>query len=290
MAIRITNNNYGGRVSISSRGLGGRFQYAADPVDADAQVFFNRVTSAGGTLSATEQSAITTLVTSLKSAGIWTLMKAIYPMVGSSAAACAQNLKSSSYTGTFSSGWTFASTGVTPNGTNAFMNTGLNISTELIQSNSHASFYSRTANDITGYPTPLGAYGNISYTQAIEVFIKRPTPGDKGGGAIGDFNLSIIDIAETDARKFAIISRTSATSLKYYTTGILRATNTSNDTTSFGSVLAYIGAANLSTGTAVNYSQLECAFASIGNGLTDIQASDFYTAVQTFQTTLGRQV
>lgn len=32
MAIRITNNNYGGRVSISSRGLGGRFQYAADPV------------------------------------------------------------------------------------------------------------------------------------------------------------------------------------------------------------------------------------------------------------------
>ena len=32
MAIRITNNNYGGRVSISSRGLGGRFQYIADPV------------------------------------------------------------------------------------------------------------------------------------------------------------------------------------------------------------------------------------------------------------------
>jgi len=31
MAIRITNNNYGGRVSISSRGLGGRFQYVADP-------------------------------------------------------------------------------------------------------------------------------------------------------------------------------------------------------------------------------------------------------------------
>lgn len=32
MAIRITNNNYGGRVSISSRGLGGRFQYGADPL------------------------------------------------------------------------------------------------------------------------------------------------------------------------------------------------------------------------------------------------------------------
>jgi hypothetical protein len=32
MAIRIINNNYGGRVSISSRGLGGRFNYTADPV------------------------------------------------------------------------------------------------------------------------------------------------------------------------------------------------------------------------------------------------------------------
>jgi hypothetical protein len=32
MAIRILNNNYGGRVSISSRGLGGKFNYTADPV------------------------------------------------------------------------------------------------------------------------------------------------------------------------------------------------------------------------------------------------------------------
>jgi hypothetical protein len=32
MAIRIINNNYGGRVSISSRGLGGKFNYGADPI------------------------------------------------------------------------------------------------------------------------------------------------------------------------------------------------------------------------------------------------------------------
>jgi hypothetical protein len=31
MAIRIINNNYGGRFSISSRGLGGKFNYTADP-------------------------------------------------------------------------------------------------------------------------------------------------------------------------------------------------------------------------------------------------------------------
>lgn len=32
MAIRILNNNYGGRVTMSSRGLGGKFSYIADPI------------------------------------------------------------------------------------------------------------------------------------------------------------------------------------------------------------------------------------------------------------------
>ena len=59
--------------------------------DADAQAYFDRVTAAGGTLSATEQNAVNTLTVNLKSNGLWTLLKAIYPMVGASAAACAQN-------------------------------------------------------------------------------------------------------------------------------------------------------------------------------------------------------
>ena len=258
--------------------------------DSDAQAFFDRVTTAGGTLTTTEKNATNQLVLDMKSASIWTSMKAIYPMVGASAAACAQNLKSSSFTGTFSSGWTFASTGVTPNGTSAYMNTGLNIGTVLTQTNSHASFYSRSASDTSLYPTVIGAYGNTSYTEAVDLYIRRPTPGDKGGGQLGSFSTSVINFTETDARKFAILSRTSATSLKYYTTGILRDTNTTSDTTGFGSVTAYIGAGNYVTGTAQNFSVLQCAFASLGDGLTDTQASNFYTAVQAMQTTLSRQV
>jgi len=260
------------------------------PIDPDAAAFFARVTAAGGTLSATEQTAVNTLVVQMKADGIWTAMKAIYPMVGASAAACAQNLKSSSFTGTFTSGWTFASTGVKPNGTSAYMNTGLNISTVLTQTNSHASFYSRTQSDTSYYPTVIGAYGNTSYTTSVDLYIRRPAPGNKGGGQLGSFSTSVINYTESDARKFAILSRTSATSLKYYTNGILRDTNTTSDTTGFGSVTAYIGAGNYVTGTPQNFSILECAFASIGDGLNDTEAGNFYTAVQTFQTTLSRQV
>ena len=262
-------------------------------IDADWLAYYNRVIAAGGSLTTTEQNATKTLVADLKANGLWTPMKAIYPMVGASAAACKQNLKSSSFTGTFSSGWTFASTGVTPNGTSAYMDTGLNIGTVLTQTNSHASFYSRTAADTSGgggYPTIIGAYGNASYTQAVDLYIRRPTPGNKGGGQLGSFSTSVINFTETDARKFAILSRTSATSLKYYTTGVLRATDTVSDTTGFGSVTAYIGAGNFVTGVAQNNSVLECAFASLGDGLDGTQAANFYTLVQAFQTTLSRQV
>jgi len=40
----------------------------------------------------------------------------------------------------------------------------------------------------------------------------------------------------------------------------------------------------------IEYSNRNIAFASIGDGITDTEASNFYTAVQAFQTTLSRQV
>jgi hypothetical protein len=38
------------------------------------------------------------------------------------------------------------------------------------------------------------------------------------------------------------------------------------------------------------YGNKETAFASIGDGLTDGEADNFYTSVQKFNTTLGRQI
>ena len=39
-----------------------------------------------------------------------------------------------------------------------------------------------------------------------------------------------------------------------------------------------------------SHTDRECAFASIGEGLTDAEMGDLYTIVQTFQTALGRNV
>jgi len=100
----------------------------------------------------------------------------------------------------------------------------------------------------------------------------------------------------TSAAYFSVLSRTANNSLKIYNNGVLKATN-SVVPVAFNQGLPqnkiYISALNLYDGTSnsiVNYSNKQCAFASIGNGLTDTEAANFYTAVNTYQTTLGRNV
>ena len=240
--------------------------------DADAQAFFDRVTDAGGTLSVTEKTATNQLVLDMKSAGIWTAMRAVYPMIGASAAACAQNLKSASFTGTFTSGWTFASTGVTPNGTSAYMNTGFNPSVQLSGTSAHASLYPRTS--LTG---GYGIQGDFSSRMDIILFSGTLYSAI---GTTGQTNFT-----GSPYRSLIIGSRTSSTSNKLYMGGTLRNTQTAVSVI-LPNYNYWIGAVDLNT----FYSSNECAFASLGDGLDDTQASNFYTAVQAFQTTLSRNV
>jgi hypothetical protein len=246
--------------------------------DEDAQAFFDRVTTAGGTLSATEQNAVNTLVIALKADGIWTKMKAIYPMVGASAAACAQNLKSASFTGTFSSGWTFASTGVTPNGTSAFMNSNLNALSNLSLISTHLSYYSRTE------ATSNWDIGVTSTSTSVVALIIRRTTNLSGADFFSDATAATTNI--NSSKGFFVGSRISNNSIKYYINNVLSATNTNIDIGSIPNFNIYIGATN----SQISYGNKQCALASIGDGLTDTDATNFYTRVQAFQTTLSRQV
>jgi hypothetical protein len=257
-------------------------------IDADWLAYYNRVIAAGGSLSTTEQNATKTLVADLKANGLWTPMKAIYPMVGASAAACAQNLKSSSFTGTFSSGWTFASTGVTPNGTSAFLNSGLLPSTQLTGTSTHVSYYSRT-NTTTNGGVEIGTW-NFGYLYGIELALHRSVATPKTyltiNSSSGTNNVS--GGTQTSTGLF-LGCRASSALATLYRNGSSIGTNTNSVTVQLSSFNIYLGASN-DFGTAGAFSNKQCAFASIGDGLTDTQASNFYTAVQAFQTTLSRNV
>ena len=246
--------------------------------DSDAQAFFDRVTAAGGTLSATEKTAVDTLVKQMKLDGTWTPMKAIYPMVGASAAACAQNLKSSSFTGTFSSGWTFASGGITGNAVSTFMNTGFIPSAQLTNTSGHYSIYSRT--NINQVSIDLGV---LSGTIVHQILIRE------SGNQTYSYVNTNTGISTTNANSLGhyILNRNSSTNTQGFKNGTQVVTGA--QTAGLPTDAVYIGGRNQS-GTSIIPSSRQYAFASIGDGLTDTQASNFYTAVQAFQTTLSRQV
>jgi len=251
-------------------------------VDPDAQAFFDRVTAAGGTLSVTEQTATNQLVLDMKAAGIWTAMRAVYPMVGASAAACAQNLKSSSFTGSFTSGWTFASTGVTPNGSSAYMDTTLTPSANLTLSSGHISVYNRT--NVEEAKCDLGTTNGI-FGAADEILLMTRFTG--GLGFIGVYTQYGGAIANANSQGLYITNRNSATITSGFKNNS-KIYNAAQTAANLPSLPFYLGAQNATVPT--RYATKQYAFASIGNGLSDTESSNLYTAVQAFQTTLGRQV
>lgn len=246
-------------------------------VDPDWLAYYNRVIAAGGSLTTTEQNATKTLVADLKSYGIWTSMKAVYPMVGASAAACAQNLKSSSFTGTFTSGWTFASTGVTGNGTSAYMDTTLTPSTSLSLNNTSLSYYiandyNLEAKDIICTGSGSSYIGSYTSSQ-MEVFVNDI-------GAAG--------VTPTIKKGLFTFSRLNSTQSKTYANNLQIFTN-SRTSGGLGTYAIRIGCL-FENGNNSRFTTNSIRFAHFGDGLTDTQASNFYTAVQAFQTTLSRQV
>jgi hypothetical protein len=245
-------------------------------VDPDAQAFFDRVTTAGGSLSNTEKNAVNQLVLDMKDDGIWTKMKAIYPMVGASAAACAQNLKSSSFTGNFISGGTYASTGYKTNGS-GYMETNIYPSADLSQNSTHLSYYSRTNIN--------GPFVDMGIGRSPQLFILY----NYSGSAFKAINRaeSVSGTSFSPTTSLLIANRPNSTTEKHYLAGSLVDT-LSVSSTGINANMIFLGAYNR-TGAEWRTDH-ECAFASIGDGLTDTQASDLYTAVQSFQTTLSRQV
>lgn len=259
--------------------------YVVGPTfDPDAQAFF----TASGLTGTTEQNAINQLVVDLKSYGIWTKMKAIYPMIGGTAALHKWNLKDPQDTDAafrlvFTGGWTHSANGALPNGTNAFANTYLDSANNLSLNNGHFSFYSRTNATTASIKIDMGSLKSApdSYTDLVLSASNQTYFRFNNSGAYNS-------ITSTTTLGFFTGSRTASNIIRTFRNGtlIIAGTALSNATSTID---FYIGASNFN-GTATYFSNRECAFSSIGDGLTDTEAANFYTAVQAYQTTLSRQV
>jgi hypothetical protein len=217
-------------------------------------------------------------------------MKAIYPFVGGTATSHQYNLKdprnlNEAFFLTFLGGWTHSNTGAIPNGTSGYANTKLNPANNLNLYSNHISVYSRTDSssnyDMSTYDDGRGGIALSIIRKTNTSLFRGMNCLPSGGGA---------STSNNNGNGFYINSRISNNSMSIYKNGNLVGSNT--DTASNlqprGSIV--IGATSYNTDTIFGYSSFECAFASIGDGLTSTEAENFYLAVQAFQTTLGRQV
>lgn len=252
----------------------------------DATAFFNRVTAAGGSLTITEQNAINTLVNSLQAANIWTKLLCIYPMVGASSASCSINLKSSSYTGTFVGGWTFSSNGAKPNGTDAYMETNFSFKFNTLDHNNHFSMYSRTQ-DSTTSGFNLGAQETLG--GPIVALFQYFQGVSQKGASIYEYPTTSPLSTSTNTLGYQIASRTSINDARLYFNNVLLSTNTTTSTFAQPNISVYLAAYHTVNPTSL-FTPHENAFTTLGDGLNGTEASNLYTSVQTFQTTLSRQV
>ena len=240
--------------------------------DPDAQAFID----ATG-ISGTDATAINTLVLDLKAYSLWTQMKVIYPMVGGTSTTCKYNLKNPLDTDaanrlSFVGGWTFSSTGADPNGTNAYADTFFSLNSFTTNDN-HISYYSR--NDSSG--VMMGVDFNTRY------FMSPDFDGSRALFPIQTNNATTLTLV--NATGYFIGTRTGTNATEIYKN------NATIETPNDASATLENRVINLARRNgATNYFGGECAFATIGDGLSDAEAGNLNTVVQTFNTTLSRNV
>jgi hypothetical protein len=260
------------------------------PLDPDAVAFL----TAAGITDPTISGSINTLVTDLKLYGLWTKMKAIYPFVGGTATTHKFNLKDPrdldvAFRLVFVGGWTHFTTGTLPNGTNAYADTYFNaVVQSLSLSSVNLSIYQRQ-DSIAG--TSRAKMGSADTDAIVNGF---------GLGFFSTGSVEVGVVGSTGGAQYSPSSSSPASKGLFMinTIGNRNAQHWKNgvknglavgQSGSFSNRNIWVGAMNTNT---INpyYFNREIAFASIGDGLTDTEATNYYTAVQAFQTTLGRQV
>jgi len=259
---------------------------SGESYDVDAQAFID----ATGITDTTQKDATNTLVLSLKSNSLWTKMSALYPFVGGTATTHKFNLKNpldtdAAFRLAFSGGLTHDASGILPNGSTGYADTFFNpITQSLAFDSAHLSFYQTQDSTFGTSRVMIGA--NASGTGA---FIGVVNAGGTQAGGLAHANApNWVAIGTTPSKGlFTICTDGTDRTQRMYVNGTSYGTPQIS-TGSYPNLPLFLFANN--TGTAGLFCNKRCAFATIGSGLDATDSANLYTAIQAFQTTLGRQV
>lgn len=257
--------------------------------DPDAYDWVGRVIAAGGTVSVPTAGAASTFVTNAKAHGYWTKLNRVNLFAGDQLIACLIPLKvgggsaAEQNVGPFVAGDYTESTGLTGNGTTKYLRTNLNPGAVLTLNNTHLAIYSRRGS------ADAGIHGSqVAAAQTLNL----GAPNGSGNLASEAYNGTVgqghLEAAVTAPYGLMIGSRTASNSHTIYQAGISKGTSAGSGGTLPGGDVWIFALSNSGTPFGINSGPL--AGYSIGDGLTAGNVTDYTADMQTFQTSLGRQV
>ena len=255
--------------------------YECPPLfDPDAQAFFDAITTSGGTLNSTEENAINDLVIDLKGYGLWNKMIGLYPVVGTTSVTQSFNLKDpTTYNLGFNGTWAHTAGGAEPSAANGYARTGIIPSVINFQASGsiHYSMYITENTTNAGYE--LGTSNNGQDFGVISNYSNNITYM-----AVGSGNFTTANGGST--KKNFLWTNSGGTST-IYTDGV--SIGSASYAINTGALTEMLISGINVNGTPVQFTGRNWALASIGLGMSSIDATNYNTAVVTFQTALSRQ-
>ena len=184
----------------------------------------------------------------------------------------------------FNGGWTHSSTGALPNGTTGWADTKLAAS---ILAYPFLAYYSRSNTNTNTDQIDMGSKdaSNTRYT-----WVSAWYKGSGFNNILGRNSSSTVLLnggITTDSRGFYWINKIATTAKLGKNSTIL---NTATDTQTPSTTAIGIGANATESGISNSFSNREVSTSIISDNMTDTDVNNCYTAIQTFNTTLGRQV
>jgi hypothetical protein len=244
--------------------------------DSDATAFL----TAAGISDTTQSNAINQLVVDLKAASLWASMKAVYPIVGGTAATHKYNLKNPADTDaafrlSFLGTVTHNANGVTGNGTTGYADTFLNDTTHITGNPITIGSYSRT-NGNTGFSMGVNGTGGTYIADRNSIILRTHDTSD-------------ITVAVANQQKLIVGTRQSSGVQNMYQNG----TQLSNNIPAVAGRInfKYFLMAISNSGSATGFSDKNyCFFFIYDGGMTQTEVTALTNAVNTYQTALGRNV
>ena len=245
-------------------------------VDPDAAAYLADVITSGGTLNPTISAATDTLFTSLKSAGLYSKMKVMYPYVGGTASSHSINAKlDKTFDITWYGGMTHGISGSTGNGSNGYGDTNFTTNQFVDGNNSSFGIY------VVNGDTNNGIHGGFMGSGTLSIQLGTNRLGDWGWRHGSASFQRTANGGLTDGSFIAI--RTGNTEAQLYR-------NTVNVDT-FVSATGSLTSTSLLLFNMVGgsfYTNDTLGFSFFADGLTYAEVPILDGIINTFQTSLGR--